>query len=415
MPLPATCRRATTPDHPAHPVTQRHAVVIGAGLAGTAATRALTTAGWRVTLLDAQPGPALRASALPVGMLSPHVTRSPTPMSRLSALGVQDTRAYLHERIRPGSGWQDTQVDNLGHDPGCWPAAMVRPSALVSAWLADAQKTGRLTCHWSAPVGRIFRPADRPAGSSWHVLDRDGLELASSPVIVLAGAWGSARLLQESFGFDDKSLPLRPVKGQLSFGPWSGEPLAPRPRRDNGVFVPCYEDQEMPDGLPDRIWAMGSTYDRAIDDRLVSAQAHQKNLDSLRSLHPQAAEHMSQQLQTGELRGWADVRCASLDRLPLLGTLPDLTALRALMADAGVRRTRLSLEQCPRTDGIHVLTALGSRGITLAHSCGSWLQQHLDGQVMALPDDLRRALDPARFAWRQLRKQTAANTAAAIH
>lgn len=414
MPLPATCHPATTPEPAARIVTLRHAVVIGAGLAGAAVARALTSAGWHVSLLDAQPGPARRASALPVGMLSPHVTRSPTPMSRLSALGVQETRAYLFEHLAQGSGWQDTRIDNLGHDPGCWPAAMVRPSALVSAWLDEAQQTGRLRCRWSASADRICRPDNLTTGAGWHVLDQNGQTLASAPVVVVAGAWGSASLLQKSFGLDEDALPLRPVKGQLSFGPWGEEPLYPRPRRNNGVFVPCYEDQEMPGGLPRRIWAMGSTYDRGVDDRLVRDQAHLKNLDSLRSLHPQAAEHMARQLQAGELMGWADVRCASLDRLPLLGNLPDLVALRAMMKEAGARRARLPLEQCPRLDGIHVLAALGSRGITLAHSCGSWLQQQLDGQAMALPHDLCRALDPARFAWRQLKKQAAAAASAAI-
>ena len=100
----------------------------------------------------------------------------------------------------------------------------------------------------------------------------------------------------------------------------------------------------------------------------------------------------------------------------LLGTLPDPQALRAFKASgASARVTRLALEQCPRLDGIHVLAALGSRGITLAHSCGRWLQQHLDQHPMELPEDLRRAMDPARFAWRQLRKQTVRSPEPAGH
>lgn len=394
----------------------RHAIVIGAGLAGAAVARALTSAGWQVQLLDAQSGPARRASALPVGMLSPHVTRSPTPMSRLSAIGVADTRAYLRERIAEGAGWQDTEVDNLGHDPGRWPAAMVRPSALVHAWLEEARQTGRLVCHWSTQADRIVGTGNGSRDAGWLVLGADGQAIAAAPVVVVAGAWGSSALLRASFGFDQDELPLRPVKGQLSYGPWAGPPLSPRPCRNNGVFIPCYEDQAMPDGLGGRMWAMGSTYERGVDDRVVSLQAHEKNLASLHQLHPQAAGHMAQQMQAGELQGWADVRCASLDRLPLLGTLPDPQALRAFKASgASSRVTRLTLEQCPRLDGIHVLAALGSRGITLAHSCGRWLQQHLDQHPMELPEDLRRAMDPARFAWRQLRKQTVRSPEPAGH
>ncbi|MCU0927326.1 MAG: FAD-dependent oxidoreductase, partial [Hydrogenophaga sp.] len=63
------------------PPRERHALVIGAGLAGAAVCFALARRGWRLTLMDAASGPAQGASALPVGMLSPHVTRAPTPLS----------------------------------------------------------------------------------------------------------------------------------------------------------------------------------------------------------------------------------------------------------------------------------------------------------------------------------------------
>lgn len=69
----------------------RHACVVGAGLAGAAVAAMLVRRGWRVALLDAAARAGDGASALPVGMLSPHVTRSPTPMSRLTALGVART------------------------------------------------------------------------------------------------------------------------------------------------------------------------------------------------------------------------------------------------------------------------------------------------------------------------------------
>ncbi|MBE0586606.1 MAG: FAD-dependent oxidoreductase, partial [Hydrogenophaga sp.] len=77
------------------------ALVIGAGLAGAASCVALARRGWRLTLLDAANGPSLGASALPVGMLSPHVTRAPTPLSRLCALGVSDMRAQLERLVPP--------------------------------------------------------------------------------------------------------------------------------------------------------------------------------------------------------------------------------------------------------------------------------------------------------------------------
>lgn len=389
----------------------RRVMVIGAGLAGAAVAHALAARRWQVLIVDAADGPATRASGLPVGMLSPHQTRSPTPMSRLTELGVAQMREQLPRWLAPGAGWQDTEIDNLGHAAGRWPAAMVRPSALVRAWLDEAVAQGRCETRWRCPVHRIARANGGP-DASWVALDVQGEPLAEAPHVVVAAAWGSAELLGRGQGFDAQTLPLRPVKGQLSFGPWAGAPLAERPRRDNGVYVPLYEDAQAPAGLPPRLWAMGSTYDRGRTDRAVEPAAHERNLRSLQALEPTAAAHMAQAMAEGTLMGWADVRCASLDRLPLLGTLPDLAALRGQLDAAGHRRGSLRLEDCPRQPGLHVFTALGSRGLSLAHAGAGWLAQRLDTGTMALPPDLARALDPARFAWRQWRRQDHASAAA---
>jgi len=374
-------------------------IVIGAGLAGAALAHAMAARRWRVLIVDEADGPATRASGLPVGMLSPHQTRSPTPMSRLTALGVAQMRDMLPRLLLQGAGWQDTEIDNLGHAAGRWPAAMIRPAALVQAWLDAATASGCCHTRWSCPVLRIAR-----AGDQWVTLDAQEQAIAEADHVVIAAAWGSAGLLT-NLGFDPLTLPLRPVKGQLSYGPWEGPPLAERPRRDNGVYIPLYKDDTAPTGMPSRLWAMGSTYDRGRTDTTVEPAAHERNLHSLQALAPVAAAHMARAMAEGSLQGWSDIRCASLDRLPLLGTLPDLPALRAQLEAAGHRRGRVPLEDCPRLPGLHVFTALGSRGLSLASAGAEWLAQHLDAGAMPLPPDLVCAVDPARFAWRQWRRQ----------
>lgn len=377
--------------------------MIGAGLAGAAVCAALSRRGWRLTLVDAASGPAQGASALPVGMLSPHVTRAPTPLSRLSALGVAATLVELQRLVRQGEGWQACEVDNLGHDPGRWPAALVRPAALVQAWLAEAAQLTDLECRWLTPVHRLERTPD-----GWRAWSATGASVAQAPVAVVAAAFGSERLLAGASALVDPSdLPLRPVKGQMSLGAQAGAPKAERPRRDNGVYVPLYEDAGLPPRWPHRIWAMGSTYDRGVDDTLLSDQAHVRNAQSLEALCPTAATELREAQANGGLQGWAQVRCASLDRLPLVGAVPDGNALQRQMEEAGHRRGRVPLEDTPRQPGLYMLTALGSRGITLAHWCASRLAASLDGEPPASQEeaDLLRATDPARFAWKQARRQ----------
>ena len=380
---------------------KRHALVIGAGLAGAAVCAALARRGWRLTLVDAAAGPAQGASALPVGMLSPHVTRAPTPLSRLSALGVASTLAELQRLVPQGRGWQACEVDNRGHDPGRWPAALARPSALVQAWLDEAARAGSLQTRWRAPVHRLLRSAD-----GWQALGSDGHPVAEAPTVVVASAFGSQALIAEASGLmDPDALPLRPVKGQMSLAAVEGAALAARPQRDNGVFVPLYEDSGLPPHWPARVWAMGSTYERGENSTGLSDLAHERNAASLDGLCPSAAQGLRNALTEGRLQGWAQVRCASLDRLPLVGALPDGEALQALMAQAGARRGRVPLKDTPRQAGLYMLTALGSRGLTLAHWCANRLAAQMEGESASDDEaDLLQAIDPARFAWKLARR-----------
>ena len=380
----------------------RRALVIGAGLAGAALCAELARKGWHAHLIDQADGPAQGASALPVGMLSPHVTRAPTPLSRLSSLGVADTRSELERLIAPGQGWQPTEVDNRGHDPGRWPAALVRPSALVSAWLAEAQGLHCLQTTWRAEVHRLRQ---HPTTQQWQALGPSGTLLAEAPVAVVASAWGSHALLGRSAaGLEGQAMPLRPVQGQMSLGPWAGPPMAERPQRDNGVFVPVYEDSGLPPQWPERLWAMGSTYERGATHTDVREAAHQRNAQSLEALAPAAAQHLRDEMAQGRLLGWAQVRCASLDRLPMAGQVPHVQAWQQQRLQAPKGR-RPALADFPRLPGLYMLSALGSRGLTLAHWCAQRVAEQIAGDLPAGEADLLAAIDPARFAWRGAKRQ----------
>lgn len=371
------------------------ALVVGAGLAGAALVRSLCQAGVPVTWLDAAAGLAGAASALPVGMLSPHVTAQPTPLSRLTTLGVAHTRAELERLLPPGHGWQATEVDNHGHDAGRHPACLVRPAALVQAWHDEALASGNLHTRWSTSVTGLER-----AGTRWRVWGANGSTPGEADLVFIAAACGSLPLLADPLGLTHADLPLRPVKGQLSYGPVTGAPVGARPQRQDGVFVPLYEEVA---AAP--IWAMGSTYERGVDNSALSEAAHARNLASLEALHPAAAHRMREQAASGQLRGWAGVRCASLDRLPLAGSLPDVAATAALLGQPPYHRRKPRLDELPRLPQLFTLCALGSRGLTLASLCADMVVQQALGRPVPLEPELLATLDPARFCWRRLKRQ----------
>lgn len=95
----------------------------------------------------------------------------------------------------------------------------------------------------------------------------------------------------------------------------------------------------------------------------------------------------------------------------MVGAAPDMQAMQQLFNAAGARRGRIPLLQTPRLPGLFMLTAFGSRGLTLAHWCANWLAGRMNGEASLLPEsdmDLEKAFDPARFAWKAARRQPTA-------
>ena len=96
-----------------------------------------------------------------------------------------------------------------------------------------------------------------------------------------------------------------------------------------------------------------------------------------------------------------------MEGVPRVGAVPHLQALQELMLQAGARRGRVPMADTPRWPGLFMLSALGSRGLTLAHAMGELLARLIEGEDEIFEADLMRALDPARFAWKQALRQPA--------
>lgn len=378
-------------------MTPSRALVIGAGLAGAASASALARRGWQVQVIDAALEPASGASALPAGLMAPHLSADDGLLSRLTRLGVATTRAELERLsalgwLHPGQDWQASgslehrlrssrppqlpQAANGGSRPATvaeceaadlpadaqavWhpQAAWVKPAALVRAWLATAgvRWQGGLRVHQlvADPGAAATNPATE---TGWLALDEAGRPIAQAPLVVIAAALGSADLAQGR-------LQLQPVRGQVSWGPVAaGQALPPFPVNGNGHLLPAVP---LGDGLA---WLNGSSYGHGETSTEARPQDHTANLARLQTLVPVAAASLAPAFADGSVRAWTGVRCASTDRRPLVGAL---------------------------APGLWVATALGSRGLTLAALCGQLLAARVEGAAAPLPLDLATALDLAR-------------------
>ena len=173
------------------------------------------------------------------------------------------------------------------------------------------------------------------------------------------------------------------------------------------VFV-ARQDEGLPPTWPGAIWAMGSTFERGLRDTAVTAEAHERNARSLEAILPGAARTLRNEQMQGRLLGWSQVRCASLDRLPLVGAAPDAEALQHSMTGGRAQRPRRALADAPRWPGLYLLCAMGSRGITLAPWCAEQLAMQINREPSPVDPALLAALDPARFAIKNVRRQGSA-------
>ncbi|MDM7456084.1 MAG: FAD-dependent oxidoreductase [Tepidimonas sp.] len=161
---------ASAPAAPAH-AAPRHVGVVGAGIAGITAARALAQAGWRVTVFEKSRGAGGRMATrrTPFGGFD-HGAQFFTVRDARFRLALDATGA-------PVAPWDASLVrvlDDLGHHIVAAPltrethwVATPGMSALVKAWaepLADSP-SGR--CHWESRVVRLEPDAIAPA--HWQI------------------------------------------------------------------------------------------------------------------------------------------------------------------------------------------------------------------------------------------------------
>jgi tRNA 5-methylaminomethyl-2-thiouridine biosynthesis bifunctional protein len=360
------------------------AVVIGAGLAGSAAAASLARRGWQVRVLDAAATPAAGASSLPIGLLAPHQSPDDNLLSRLSRAGVRMTLEQARQRLARGLEWAGTGVlewrgtdprglPPLGEELAPWSreasdgqkhaagiastdtawwhenAAWIEPAALVRLWLREPG----VAFLGNRRAGAIVRDGDR-----WRVADANGVTLADADLVVVAAALDSSALLGHR-------LQLHAVGGQLTWAPRAGnaDALPPFPVNGNGHFIP-----HVP--LVERgAWITGSSYRRGDADVSIRSEDTLANIDRVRTVLPRAADAMALAVDAGAVRSWSGVRCASADRRPVAGELEP---------------------------GLCVSTAMGSRGLTFAGLCAELLVARLHGEPLPLEARLAQALDVAR-------------------
>lgn len=388
------------------PPAERHALVIGAGLAGAAVCERLAARGWRIDLLERHAAPAGEASGNLAGIVRPLVSRDDNIAARFTrAAYLASLRAW--SAFDPPPRWAPCGVLQLARDPrhAAMQAEAVRLQAYPEdyvRWLTRSEAAALVG--WPVTQGGWFFPAGgwaQPPSVCARLLERcdnrieahygvevatlqhrDGLWqaqdalggiLAAAPVLILATGTGAV------WPAPAPPLPLRRVRGQVSHLSAAQLPELRLALCREGYLTPPV------DGLA----CVGASYDFD-DDPLPRTEGHAGNLARLGQMLPGVESRVTPET----LHGRVGFRSVAPDRLPVVGALP---ATRP--EDREMRLTDI-----PRLPRAYALTGLASRGLTWAWLAAELLASRIEGEPLPLETDLAEALDPARFLLRQLRR-----------
>lgn len=370
----------------------RHAVVVGAGLAGAGIAQSLAGRGWRVTVLDA--GRALGAPAHAghlAAALTPVIARDDNARARLSRAGSQRAEARW-KGLAGGAAPRVCGTVQVERDAGkaAALAGTLETLAFPSDWvrMVDRDEASALAGLPLARGGVFFAqgmlvqpnrlidallqtpgvkvvPAQaarlEAVGQGWRVTNPQGQEIAHAETVILANAFGAQGVLADSGLLDPlpRIAQMHALAGEVTLVPAAS--LAGGPRCIVGG-----EGYLLPDVGAGCV--VGSTYMHGATQTQVSAEGQRVTLDKAAGL---LSGHFPEfdALVPGTLPGWAGWRAVLPGRLPAVGELP-------------------------HAKGVWLAVGYASRGLSWSALMGDEIAARLTGEPGLLETDLAQLVSP---------------------
>ncbi|WP_416886590.1 bifunctional tRNA (5-methylaminomethyl-2-thiouridine)(34)-methyltransferase MnmD/FAD-dependent 5-carboxymethylaminomethyl-2-thiouridine(34) oxidoreductase MnmC [Marinospirillum sp.] len=403
------------------PQSAQKIAVIGAGLAGLSTAFALTKKGCQVDIYEAEEV-ASGGSGNHQGVLYIKLAASNTPASRFYLTGLEFSRRWLEKRDPTQSLWRQCGVLQLAHsaeeaqrqarflEAFHLPTELVRPvDAREASDLAETriEHTGLFypRAGWVRPQAlckqlakldhqmRVFtqHPIEQleydPINQGWQVTS--GTKASFYDQVVLASGHAMTQLEQTAW------LPIKPIRGQVTLLPTEGHPLS-SPNTvvcGTGYITPPLDD----------LLSFGATFDLHQLDCDLREEDHLANLTMLDATLPDLLD-MSD-MDVGQLRGRAGLRCSTPDYLPLVGPAPQEQPWQ--QADP----LGSGLTEPHHYPGLWINTGHGSRGLASIPLSAELLASQMLGDPLPIDTSLLEHLNPARFILRALkRRQKTAST-----
>ncbi|WIO73247.1 bifunctional tRNA (5-methylaminomethyl-2-thiouridine)(34)-methyltransferase MnmD/FAD-dependent 5-carboxymethylaminomethyl-2-thiouridine(34) oxidoreductase MnmC [Porticoccaceae bacterium LTM1] len=397
----------------------QHAAVLGGGIAGCSVASALAKRGWHVTLIERHQQLANEASGNPQGIIYPKFSKQDSPLSRFGLYGL----SYASRFYRPF--WQHNELgqqcgvlllpesekqakdfpliaERFAHCPellhGVGNLAMKQLSGLNLkaeqglhcpnlGWVIPPKICAALASHPN--INRVTAEIDTLEfeQNCWRLLDCQGNTVAESETVILAASHELAKFEQTAH------LPLKRIRGQISqVAQTDSDVKLNTVICGKGYIAPALNGS----------YTLGATYNLRDECADVRDSDHQTNLTKLTETDPGISELLPK--STTNLQGRVGFRCTTPDYLPLVGPAPKADEMQQRF-ELLSKNARAHIPLPGKYyQGLYISAGYGSRGLSYAPIAAELLAAQICGETAPVERDLVKALSPARFLIRELKR-----------
>lgn len=383
----------------------KNAIVIGAGLAGSAVAFSLAIRGWKVQVLDQGATLGAGASGLPAGILATHVSPDNNVLSRITRDGVRATIQRAQALLEHGLDWKlsglvehryagkrelpkGNRWPEAGHE---WSKQANTQQKLAAGLAEETAALWHSLAGWLQPQSLVKAQLSHPnielriqqkvtklhsLNKQWECLDAQGNLIAQAPVLVLANAYDAQTLIDSiklsSQAAPHPHLPATALRGQVTIGSMRAIPAQMQkslpyfPVNGHGSLI-CHLQSQEP------YWMVGSSFQRNDFDVQTRHEDQVSNMRQWAELMPAWQEEILK-IDLGQTTAWAGLRMALPDRLPAVGAFSH-----------------------PELKGLTICTGLGARGISWSVLSGELLAAHANHEPLPMAASLAKLMAASRF------------------
>ncbi|GGK73146.1 bifunctional tRNA (5-methylaminomethyl-2-thiouridine)(34)-methyltransferase MnmD/FAD-dependent 5-carboxymethylaminomethyl-2-thiouridine(34) oxidoreductase MnmC [Amphritea balenae] len=413
------------------------ALIIGAGIAGCSTARSLAERGWQVTLIDRRPEIASEGSGNRQGALYAKLPVEPIPASRFHLSGFLFSSQYLKQHLSDATDiWspcgllqiacsdKEKQKHKKLADSDNYPATVVRyvdqqeASEIAGTAVSNCGLffpdagwvTPPLFCKWLVDHPNISIKTDTEITQLSHIQDNSQCQwqAESADKQQFTAAIAVVASAAESTLFEQlKHLPTQKIRGQVSLTESSSaidETEANIQLECDLKTVLCGEGYISPPKQGQ--YCFGATFDLKDEASDIRESGHQHNLTKVSEMAPEIGDKLSGYHSNTGLTGRVGFRCASPDKLPIIGPVPVYdqfcTDYAALRHDAKIKINTTPTHH----NGLFANLAHGSKGLISGPISGEIIAAMLEGEPLPLEKELIEKLNPARFIIKNLIRRT---------